>query len=200
MPAVQEHDARSEDDEAIVVRGHALDRQQASVVRDESFTQLVVAGAGTGKTTTLIGKVKHLVEHDRVEPRRILMISLTNNSVADLKKAVKSEFGEDFQTPDDDIRIKVLDALHQPVFLPACRYTAEDMVLNPDLIDGRALSDQILQHQIIRIAVSAHADVFGIAVIDDQRFVAKVFPCHFPHADSRVSFMREHGAGSPPMR
>ena len=96
MPAGQKHNAQNEDDEAIVVRGHALDKQQTAVVKDESFTQLVVAGAGTGKTTTLIGKVKHLVENDHIEPRRILMISLTNNSVADLKKAVRTEFGEDF--------------------------------------------------------------------------------------------------------
>ena len=96
MPAGQKHNVQNEGDEAIVVRGHALDRQQTAVVKDESFTQLVVAGAGTGKTTTLIGKMKHLVENDHIEPRRILMISLTNNSVADLKKAVRTEFGEDF--------------------------------------------------------------------------------------------------------
>jgi len=96
MPAGQKHNVQNEGDEAIVVRGHALDRQQTAVVKDESFTQLVVAGAGTGKTTTLIGKVKYLVENDHIEPKRILMISLTNNSVADLKKAVRTEFGEDF--------------------------------------------------------------------------------------------------------
>ena len=95
MSAAKKPDTEADND-AIFVRGHTLDRQQTAVVRDESFTQLVVAGAGTGKTTTLIGKVKYLVEHDRVEPGRILMISLTNNSVADLRKAVEKEFGPGF--------------------------------------------------------------------------------------------------------
>ena len=82
--------------EPMTVRGHPLDRQQTAVVEDRSFTQLVVAGAGTGKTTTLIGKVKRLAEYEGMDPSRILMISLTNNSVADLRKAVEAEFGRGF--------------------------------------------------------------------------------------------------------
>ena len=93
-------------EEAIVVRGHALDKQQMAAVEDGSPTQLVIAGAGTGKTTTLIGKVKRLVEKDGVDPKRILLISLTNNSVADLRKAVDSEFGAGF--PVDVMTIHAL--------------------------------------------------------------------------------------------
>ncbi len=80
----------------MVVRGHALDRQQMEAVMDDSPTQLVIAGAGTGKTTTLIGKVRHLVEDLGVDPGSILMISLTNNTVADLRRAVGEEFGPGF--------------------------------------------------------------------------------------------------------
>lgn len=82
--------------EPYVVRGHALDPQQMEAVVDPSPTELVIAGAGTGKTTTLIGKVRHMVESEGVDPRRILMISLTNNSVNDLRKVVAEEFGEGF--------------------------------------------------------------------------------------------------------
>ncbi len=88
--------ARPTPTEPIIVRGHPLDRQQMAVVEDQSFTQLVVAGAGTGKTTTLIGKVKYLAEKAGVDPDRMLLISLTNNSVADLRKAVAKEFGPGF--------------------------------------------------------------------------------------------------------
>ena len=62
-------------------------------VIDDSPTQLVIAGAGTGKTTTLVGKVRHLIEHDGLDPRRILVISLTNNTVEDLKGVLTAEFG-----------------------------------------------------------------------------------------------------------
>lgn len=82
--------------DVFTVRGHRLDEQQLAAVMDDSDTQLVVAGAGTGKTTTLIGKVKHLVEDLGVDPDGILMISLTNNTVDDLRAAVESEFGAGF--------------------------------------------------------------------------------------------------------
>ena len=74
-----------------VVRGHSLDDQQMAAVLDQAPTELVIAGAGTGKTTTLVGKVHHMVEAEGVDPKRILMISLTNNSVRDLKKVVAEE-------------------------------------------------------------------------------------------------------------
>ena len=37
----------------IVVRDHPLDPQQLAAVMDDADTQLVIAAAGTGKTTTL---------------------------------------------------------------------------------------------------------------------------------------------------
>ena len=79
----------------IVVRGYPLDPQQLAAVMDDADTQLVIAAAGTGKTTTLVGKVRHLVDSG-VDPRGILLISLTNNTVSDLRRAVDSEFGGAF--------------------------------------------------------------------------------------------------------
>lgn len=79
----------------MVVRGHPLDPQQLSAVMDDADTQLVIAAAGTGKTTTLVGKVRHLVDTG-ADPSSILLISLTNNTVADLRRAVDSEFGGRF--------------------------------------------------------------------------------------------------------
>lgn len=79
----------------MTVRGHPLDDQQLAAVMDDSDTQLVIAAAGTGKTTTLVGKVRHIVDGG-VDPKGILLISLTNNTVADLRRAVDSEFGGAF--------------------------------------------------------------------------------------------------------
>lgn len=78
---------------AIEVRGHRLDGQQYEAVMDDSDTELVIAAAGTGKTTTLIGKVRHLVDSG-ADPSKILLISLTNNTVDDLRRAVRDELGD----------------------------------------------------------------------------------------------------------
>lgn len=79
----------------MTVRGRPLNRQQTEAVSGNDPTRLVLAGAGTGKTTTLIGRVKRLVE-EGADPSSMLLISLTNNTVADLRRALDEEFGEGF--------------------------------------------------------------------------------------------------------
>lgn len=44
----------------------------------------VVAGPGTGKTTTLVLRVKKLIEEDNVDPRKILVLTFTNKAAAEL--------------------------------------------------------------------------------------------------------------------
>lgn len=79
----------------ITVRGRELNPQQAEAALAEEPTVLVLAGAGTGKTTTIIGRVSRLLEQG-ADPRSMLLISLTNNTVADLRRALEEEFGIGF--------------------------------------------------------------------------------------------------------
>lgn len=70
------------------VSGVPLDNQQRrSIIIDED-NSLVVAGAGSGKTTTIVGKVKYLVEKCNVRPERILLMSFTNKAVSNLEEKV----------------------------------------------------------------------------------------------------------------
>lgn len=65
-----------------------LDDEQIEVVlSDEDYT-LVIAGAGAGKTTTIAGKVKYLVEKQGIDPKEILIISFTNKAVDELKERI----------------------------------------------------------------------------------------------------------------
>lgn len=57
--------------------------QQAAIDAPEKHVH-VVAGPGTGKTTTLIHRVKKLIEIDRVDPRKILVLTFTNKAAAEL--------------------------------------------------------------------------------------------------------------------
>ncbi|WP_325192881.1 UvrD-helicase domain-containing protein [Methanobrevibacter ruminantium] len=59
--------------------------QKVAIVTDEDATQ-IIASAGTGKTTTLISKVKYLIECKNVEPHKILVLSYGRDSVDDLKE------------------------------------------------------------------------------------------------------------------
>ncbi|MBR4227014.1 MAG: UvrD-helicase domain-containing protein [Candidatus Methanomethylophilaceae archaeon] len=74
------------------VEGRELDDQQLRSMVYDVRNRLVVAGAGSGKTTTLVGLAKYLVMNG-VPPGRILLLSFTNASVDELKERVAKETG-----------------------------------------------------------------------------------------------------------
>ena len=45
---------------------------------------LVVAGAGTGKTTVLARRIAHLIESEAARPKEILAVTYTRNAAAQL--------------------------------------------------------------------------------------------------------------------
>ena len=65
------------------------DEQRLAVVVDAREKQ-IIAGAGTGKTTTIVANVKYLVERKNVEPSKILCLSYSNKSTDDLNKKFTS--------------------------------------------------------------------------------------------------------------
>lgn len=71
--------------------GYYLDSQQRSIVVDESKYLLVVAGAGSGKTLTIIGKIYYLIKYKKIDPNKILCISFTRASSKSLKEKLKGE-------------------------------------------------------------------------------------------------------------
>lgn len=68
------------------INGKKLDKYQKKVIRDNSKYLLVVAGAGSGKTLTIIGKVKYLIEKLNYKKEEILCLSFTNETVNNLKE------------------------------------------------------------------------------------------------------------------
>ena len=75
------------------VEGYDLDRQQLTAISTDVRNRLIIAGAGTGKTTTIVGLAKYLFSSGKASPEDVLFLSFTNNSVDDLKKRIESEIG-----------------------------------------------------------------------------------------------------------
>ena len=67
------------------IYGKKLDKYQKKVVLDDSNHLLVIAGAGSGKTLTIIAKIKYLIEKKNIKENEILCLSFTNEAVDNLK-------------------------------------------------------------------------------------------------------------------
>ena len=63
---------------------YPLDKQQRRSIVSEEDNCLVVSSAGSGKTSSIIGKVKYLTQIKGIAPQRILLISYTNKAAAEL--------------------------------------------------------------------------------------------------------------------
>lgn len=64
-----------------------LDDYQMQIINNDQNT-LIIAGAGAGKTLTILGKINFLLENNVCTPKEILIISFTNASVNDIKAKI----------------------------------------------------------------------------------------------------------------
>lgn len=63
---------------------YPLDKQQRRSIVSEEDNCLVVSSAGSGKTSSIVGKVRYLIDIKHVNPQNILLISYTNKAAAEL--------------------------------------------------------------------------------------------------------------------
>lgn len=63
---------------------YPLDQQQRRSIVSIENNCLVVSSAGSGKTSSIVGKVKYLTDIQHIDPQRILLISYTNKAAAEL--------------------------------------------------------------------------------------------------------------------
>lgn len=72
------------------IEGKKLDDQQQTAVITDEYSNLIIAGAGSGKTLTILGKVKYLIEQKNVKPENILLLSFTKKTVEELNERLKN--------------------------------------------------------------------------------------------------------------
>ena len=76
------------------VERRKLDHQQMLCIVKRAHNHLVIAGAGTGKTTTIVGKIKYLLKSEFCKAEDILVLSFTNASAKEMKERIDDETGE----------------------------------------------------------------------------------------------------------
>lgn len=70
------------------IEKHGLDKEQQTAVVTDDDNSIVIAGAGSGKTTTIVGKVNYVIDRYNTPPNEILLISFTRASADTLAKRI----------------------------------------------------------------------------------------------------------------
>ena len=100
------------------VENHPLDRGQRKSIYDPARFNLIVAGAGSGKTTTILGKILYLLQSGFASPPEILVLSFTHDSATELRERFLREYYQTFaeqillgKSPPPNITIETFHSL-----------------------------------------------------------------------------------------
>ena len=100
------------------VENHPLDREQRKAIYDPARFNLTVAGAGSGKTTTILGKILYLLQSGFASPPEILVLSFTHDSATELRERFLREYYQTFaeqillrKSPSPNITIETFHSL-----------------------------------------------------------------------------------------
>ena len=74
---------------------YPLDKQQQECCIVDEDAGLVIAGAGSGKTSVIMAKVAYLVKERQVPPENILLISFTNKAADEMTDRIAACLGND---------------------------------------------------------------------------------------------------------
>ena len=74
-----------------VLGKYPLDPQQRDSIVKLEDNCLVIASAGSGKTSTILGKAKYLVEKRNIDPSKVLLITFTRKAANELHERMKIE-------------------------------------------------------------------------------------------------------------
>ena len=70
---------------------NTLTNEQAEAVATEEDATLVLAGAGTGKTSVIVGKVAHLVRNQGISPDEVLVLAFNRKAADEIRGRLKGD-------------------------------------------------------------------------------------------------------------
>lgn len=76
-----------------------LNEQQYQAVVHERGAQLVLAGAGSGKTRVITSRIVHLMTQQNVQPSSIIALTFTNKAAHEMKERIARGIGEQKSLP-----------------------------------------------------------------------------------------------------
>ena len=113
---------------------HGLNSEQRRAVVHSDGPLLILAGAGSGKTRTLVHRVVHLIRAQRVEPQRVVALTFTNKAADEMRERVLADAPDEARgvtvSTFHALGARILREFHQLAGLPRrfAIYSAADQL------------------------------------------------------------------------
>ena len=172
-----------------------LNTSQKRAVETTEGPLMILAGAGSGKTRTLVSKITYLIEEKKISPFKILALTFSNKAAREMRERVASEIGTD------------IGALQVTTFHSFCARVLRSEVSHLGLSqnftiyddgESRALVKKILaRHGISTKELSPYEVMHYIGDIKNQGFYLGkeiVDGCCIDQEDSYYNYYQEYEA------
>lgn len=98
------------------------DKAQEEVICTVDGQMIVIACPGSGKTTTLIRRINHMITNTHINPENILMVTFTNASAKEMRDRYRKQFG------NDDVTFCTIHSLCLAILKKFCNYSSDDLI------------------------------------------------------------------------
>lgn len=134
-------------------KDHELNQSQIAAASHRGCAFLVAAGPGTGKTQTLVSRVEGLLLQDKVDPRRILLLTFSNKAAGEMAdriaakqpKAAAALWVSTFHA----FGLDLIRRFHETLGLPK----------DPRMID-RTEAVELLEYEFPRLGLQHYQDLY----------------------------------------
>lgn len=109
-----------------IIESNPLTQMQRRACVIDEDNNLVLAGAGTGKTSTMIGRVGYLIKSNQAKPEEILMLAFANKAAKEMQERLDEKIKVQGVTASTfhSLGKKIITAVDG--FPPSISYLAED--------------------------------------------------------------------------
>ncbi len=135
------------------------DEQARAIATDEDVT-LVLAGAGTGKTAVIIGKIAHLVRNQGVPPAAILALAFNRKAALEIRERLPADLNGVYVSTFHSFGLKVISKFDKA---PSISKMAQD-----DYAYNKAIDD-ILRDMMMDPELAEHIMAMGSTLSAEYR-------------------------------